>query len=456
MRLIRSIAVALVVIGLCGQATWVQADWGPSVDLGSGDPRGAIGADGTTEVAYLRPIGRFVTARKGFALRLISTAADGLAGRSEIVADTKSDVIAVAAARGRAVLVSWLDASGLHVATRARGQRHLRLRTLRAGAPMLPSQTHGLAVVADPNGGWVLAATVQSRPGYDAPSRVVAVSLTTTGAPRSALQTVGDGRFTRRGQNAHLAINARGDAELVFVGHPIGQAAGPEQILLATRSASERFGTPTAVADLGPDGDDEPAVSVAPGGPFAVSYLTPTKCGDSPICAGRPRVAFASAGQSPEDPFGPALTHPNRASQATGVLTSNTTGELTYVLKDHSDPFSSYGVIRAQQFDAGGRVSRSQRLSNDQSDLPYIAALSAQRTLLVWSTDYGRRFQAALRRPHHAFTPIRPPRGTPPFDDADPTRDLTTAGSWALQTWVDTDDHARYARRHFLVPFGQR
>lgn len=387
-------------------------------------PRAAIAADGTSALAF--------TSKSG-ALMLATARAGRRFGTPRVVQRRGVGDYAIAAAPGGAFLLAWQDAGNLRLAVRTKAGRAVVRRHF-ASRPL--SVISGVAVAADPKGGYALAERIF--PGDTVGARryrVRARSLDPAGRPLGPVQDLGGGQFGIDARPTQaIAVDGTGRAVLAFrrenpVSAPFGT---PEPVLVSVRPHGGAFGPPVALA--GPVAAD-PRVAVDGAGRAVIAATQVASRGDAGAF-GNPVVAGVRADGTLGAPLGPALSNPKRAFGPSVALTTGGAGVLVFALKTKSEPFVTEAPVRAVAFDAAGRLGALQTLTSGRAKEPVAMPLSGGRVLTVWS---GRRgIGAALAGRDGRFRRTAEPKGPPPWSSHtnSTNRDLRTAGRYAIFTWA--------------------
>jgi len=383
------------------------AGWSPtqSFDAGAAQfhepvPRVAIDARGEALLAY----------ETGDRKLVVRTRAHGRFGRPVTLArDTRDYAVAPGA-------VAYEARDGVHVAVR-NGNRFKDRRV----ASSTGSEINGVAIAADPLGGWVVAERQFPRRGSAKPYRVRTVSLDASGVPTSPPQDLGLGQFGLDARPTQaLAVLPNGRAVLVFQRE--GAAYDdPDPVLYALRPHGGAFAEPVVVGD----GLTDPRVTVA-GDRAVLSVTMTTLCGDT-SCAGQPRAIPLNPDGTLGTPAGPTVARPNRAFAPWAAP-----GALVFQLKTKVKPFSREAPVRAASLTTNGPL---QTLTKLPATEPVALALGNGRTLALWATRRG--FGAALAGPDGSFEKTAAPAGPPPeIYHPNPTnRDARAAGDYAVVAW---------------------
>jgi hypothetical protein len=361
-------------------------------------PRAAVAADGSSLVAW-----------RDDDFRLVASFGDkrGRFGAPVTVARRARDHAVASGA------VAYEAADGLHVAVRSgRGFRDRRLVTSTGSA------INGVAIAADPKGGWVVAERQFPRRGSGVPYRVRTLSLGADGRRIGAVQDLGLGQFgIDARETSALAVLPDGRAVLTFTREAEG---GPTPVVVTTRPHGGTFVEPVAV------GDDlaDPRVSVS--GDRAVLTVTAIAgCGDSG-CFGQPRASVLGADGLPGPLTGPALENPRRAFAPWAA------GEtVVFQLKTRVEPFSREAPVQAST--GGGPL---QTLTAERATEPVALPLPGGRILALWATR--KALGAALAGPGGRFSRTSAPPGPPPppYHSNPTNRDARAAGRYAIVAWA--------------------
>ena len=239
--------------------------------------------------------------------------------------------------------IAYETKAGVRVAVRTGNGFRDRLVAASTG-----SEINGVAIAADPQGGWVVAERQYPRKGSAKPYRVRALSLDAEGRRIGAVQDLGPGEFGIDARpTSALAVLPDGRAVLTFQRDVEGSASsGP--VAVAVRPHGGAFAPP---ADL-PAPLRDPRVTVA-GDQAVISATAGVSCGDSG-CAGNPR-AFSITGA----PLAaPDLDHPTRSFGAWAVRKA-----LIFQRKDGPQPFSREAPVKAITFEVDGSLGRVQTLT---------------------------------------------------------------------------------------------
>jgi hypothetical protein len=283
------------------------------------------------------------------------------------------------------------------------------------------SEINGVAIAADPQGGWVVAERQYPRKGSAKPYRVRALSLDADGRRIGAVQDLGRGEFGIDARpTSALAVLPDGRAVLTFQRDVEGSlSSGP--VAVAVRPHGGAFAPPV---DL-PGPLRDPRVTVA-GDQAVISATAGVSCGDSG-CSGNPR-AFSITGA----PLAaPDLDHPNRSFGAWAVRKA-----LIFQRKDGPQPFSREAPVKAITFAVDGSLGRVQTLTRVRSTEPIGLALDGGGTLALWATR--KRLDAAFAGADGRFRGISAPSGAPPepYHTNSTNRDARAGGRYAIVTWA--------------------
>jgi hypothetical protein len=402
----RAVLLSLFLLALAPSAH--ASSWTPPktfAAIGGEDavPRAAISAAGSSTVAWRRADGRLV---------MTVGNASGRFRAPKVIANKP---LAYAVAPGA---VAYEARDGIHVYTRGRDRRV---------ATSTGSDINGVAIAADPLGGYVIAERAFRPRAYT----VRALSVDADGRRGGAVQELGAGQFGIDARPTQaLAVLPDGRALLVFQ-RESASFQEPEPVVFTTRPHGGTFGEPVVVGD----GLTDPRVTVS-GDRAALTVARTAQCGDAG-CAGAPQTIPVNADGSLGTPTGPTLSKPGRAFAAW-----STPSALVFLLKTGPKPFSKEAPVRAW---AGGAL---QTLTNAPSNEPVALALSGDRTLALWATRTN--FGAALAGPDGTFRKTSAPAGAGPalYHFNATNRDARSAGNWAIVTW----SHGRTIRvsiRHF-------
>ena len=288
-------------------------DWEPA-------PRAAISAGGSSLVAWSAGPGR-----------LLASAGDtrGRFGAPVTVAREASGHAVAAGA------IAYETRGGVYVAVRSgRGFRSRRV------AASTGSEINGLAIAADPLGGWVVAERQFPTHGSGVPYRVRAFSVGPDGRRVGAVQDLGLGQFgIDARQTSALAVLPDGRAVLVFTREAPRNAMGPTPAVVTTRPHGGTFAEPAALSAV--EELVEPRVTVS-GDQAVLTAVASPSCGDAG-CAGQPRVSVLGADGAPGPLSGPALANPRRAFGPWAA----SAGTIVFQLKTGVQPFSREAPVRA-------------------------------------------------------------------------------------------------------------
>ena len=397
-----AILLALLYAPAAGAAGWSPTkafDAGPS-QFGEPAPRAAISASGSSIVAWTRGDGRIEAAfgdkrgRFGKPVRVARSAVDYAVAPGAIAYETKA---------------------GIRVAVRRGNGFRDRLVAESTG-----SEISGVAIAADPQGGWVVAERQYPRKGSAKPYRVRALSLDAQGRRIGDVQDLGLGEFGIDARpTSALAVLPDGRAVLTFQREVEGDvSSGP--VAVAVRPHGGTFATPVEF----PEPLRDPRVTVA-GDQAVISATAGISCGDAG-CSGNPR-AFSITGT----PLAaPDLDHPNRSFGAWAVRKS-----LIFQRKDGPQAFSREAPVKAVTFEADGSLGRMQTLTRVRATEPIGLALAGGGTLAVWATR--ERLDAAFAGADGRFRGISAPAGAPPepYHTNSTNRDARAGGRYAIVTW---------------------
>lgn len=418
MRAVFVVAVLLVLAPSAHAAGWsaprvfsagTNADWEPA-------PRAAVAADGSSVVAW-----------RDDHFRLVASVGDKRGRFSApviVVRHVRDHAVAVGA-------VAYEAADGIHVAVRSGG----RFRDRRV-ATSTGSEINGVAIAADPQGGWVLAERQFPRKGSGVPYRVRALSLDASGRRAGAVQDLGLGQFgIDARETSALAVLPDGRAVLTFTREAernVGLA--PVPVVVTTRPHRGTFAEPASL----PEGEQlaDPRVTVS-GRRAVLTALKIASCGDAG-CFGEPRASVLGADGVPGPLTGPVLENPRRAFAPWAV--GNT---VVFQLKTRVEPFSREAPVRAST--NGGPL---QTLTRQRATEPVALPLPGGRIVALWATR--RALGAALAGPDGRFRRTSAPSGPPPSPNhTNPTnRDVRAAGRYVLAAWA-AGTTVRISRRRF-------
>lgn len=393
---------------LAALALIAAAGWSPtqSFDAGAAQfhepvPRVAIDATGKALLAY----------ETGGAERLVVRVRKG--GRFGAPVTLARRPLDYAVAPGA---VAYEAKDGIHVAV-LRGGRFRDRRVASSSG----SEINGVAIAADPLGGWVVAERRFPRKGSAVPYRVRALSLDATGAPTGPPQDLGLGQFGLDARPTQaLAVLPDGRAVLVFQRERV-EYGDPQPVVYAVRPHGGAFSEPALVGD----GLTDPRVTVA--GDRAVLTATMTAlCGDT-SCAGQPRAIPLNPDGTLGTPVGPSVARPSRAFAPWAAP-----GAIVFQLKTSPKPFSREAPVRAASLTHEGPL---QTLTSQPATEPVALPLSGDRTLALWVTR--RAIGAALAGPDGSFRKTAAPAGPPPetYHSNSTNRDVRTAGDYAIVAW---------------------
>ncbi len=348
----------------------------------------------------------------------------------------------VAARAGGRFIVVWEDTDGIRAAVRTRAGGPVVVRRV---ATSNGEEINGVAVAADPRGGWVVAER-QFRRTKDRFYYVRAMTLSPAGRLVGEIQDLGPGDF---GIDARptmaLAVSDIGRAVLAFNREAPFSATAQPTVAVSERSHG---GTWSAPADLPGDVAGDPRVAVE-GGKAAVAATQIRSRGDAGIF-GNPVVAFVGADGVPRTPFGPVVTNPHRAFGASIAMTPGAHGVLVFQRKTSAQPFETRAPVHAVAFSLTGTVGPIQTLTTGAAKEPVAMSLAERGTLTMWSGERG--LGAALAGTRGTFRTIATPKGPPPppFHTNSTNRDLRTGGRWAIFAWSrDADGRVRVSVRGF-------
>jgi hypothetical protein len=399
-------AIFLALAPAAQASSWTPAKSFAAIGGEDAVPRAAISAAGSSTVAWRRADGRLVMSvgKKSGRFRA-----------PKVIAKKPLDYAVAPGA------VAYEARDGIHVYTRGR-DRHVATST--------GSDINGVAIAADPLGGYVIAERAFRRDKRRVYT-VRALSVDADGRRVGAVQELGDGQFgidARPTQS--LAVLPDGRALLVFQ-RESASFQDPEPVVFSTRPHGGSFAAPVVVGD----GLTDPRVTVS-GDHAALTVAKTAICGDTG-CAGAPQRIPVNADGGLGTATGPSLSKPGRAFAAW-----STPSALVFLLKTGPKPFSKEAPVRAW---AGGSL---QTLTSARAHEPVALALSGERTLALWATR--TKFGAALAGPDGHFKKTSAPAGPgPALYHFNPTnRDARSAGDWAIVTW----SHGKTVRvsiRHF-------
>lgn len=434
MRAPRSIVLPLLTAALLAAApapAGAATEWTAAASFPAGDdvqrepvPRAAIAADGTSALAFTSKSGALMLATAGAGRRF---------GAPRVVQRTGVGDYAIAAAPGGAFLLAWQDAGNLRVAVRTKAGRAVVRRHF-ASRPL--SAISGVAVAADPKGGYALAERVF--PGGSTGARryrVRARSLDRAGRAVGPVQDLGGGQFGIDARPTQaIAVDGTGRAVLAFrrenpVSAPFGT---PEPVLVSVRPHGGAFGAPVALA--GPPAAD-PRVAVGSAGRAAVAFTQIASRGDAGVF-GSPLLAGVRPDGSLTGAAGPRLANPRRAFAPSAAFTESGAAVLVFQLKAKPEAFSTEAPVRAVAVDSDGRVGPLQTLTSGRAKEPVAMPVGFGRVLAIWS---GRRgIGAAIAHGDGTFKKTAEPKGPPPWSSHTnaTNRDLRTAGRYAIFTWA--------------------
>jgi hypothetical protein len=419
-RLFFAVAVASLVAASSARA----AGWTPPatftashVESAEPVPRAAIADDGTSLTVWTSASGS-----------LVASTGDRHGHFTAPVTVVKRPPRDYAVASGA---IAYEAADGIHVAVRSGHGFRDRLVATSTG-----SEINGVAIAADPLGGWVVAERQYPSRGGGKPYRVRALSLDAHGRLAGAVQELGDGDFGVDARPTQaLAVTATGQALLVFersVQSESGYGTRPRDSVVVTRPHGGAFGKPVSLPSTAALGG--PRVSVA-AGQAVVAAGELDSCGDAG-CSGRPLLSRLGADGTPGALLGPTLAQPNRAFGPWAVPTGPGAGVLVFQLKDKPAAFSREAPVRAVGYAADGTLGALQTLTPLCATEPVALPLAGARALAVWATQSG--LSAALAGADGRFHQTSAPAGPPPerFHSNATNRDARTAGPWAIVTWA--------------------
>ncbi|MDA0183275.1 hypothetical protein OJ997_23390 [Solirubrobacter phytolaccae] len=384
------------------------AGWSPtqSFDAGAAKfhepvPRVAIDARGKALLAYETGDQRLV----------VRVRTGGRFGAPRVLARNTLDYAVAPGA------VAYEAKDGIHVAVRSGGGFKDRKVASSTG-----SEINGVAIAADPLGGWVVAERQFPRKGSGKPYRVRALSLDAAGNPTSPPQDLGLGQFGLDARPTQaLAVLPDGRAVLVFQREGVAYD-DPDPVVYALRAHGGTFTEPAVVGD----GLTDPRVTVDRERGAVLSATMTTLCGDT-SCAGQPRAIPLNPDGTLGAPTGPTVARPNRAFAPWAAPNA-----LVFQLKTKVKPFSREAPVRAASLTRSGPL---QTLTKELASEPVALPLSGGRTLAVWTTRRG--FGAALAGPDGVFAKRTAPAGpAPEIYHSNPTnRDARSAGDYAIVAW---------------------
>ena len=403
MRAVLLPAIFLALAPAAQASSWTPTKAFAGAARDGATPRAAITASGSSTVAWRRADGRL----------LMSTGnAAGRFRAPKVIAKRAFDYAVAPGA------VAYESSNGIHVVVRGRDRRV---------ASSTGSEINGLAIAADPLGGYALAERSFPENGHAVPYRVRALSVDADGKLVGTVQDLGPGEFgidARETQN--LEVLPDGRALLVFQ-RESPTFGDPEPVVLATRSHGGAFGEPAVVGT----GMTNPRVTGS-----TLTVTMQTVCGDTG-CSGQPRSIAVNADGTLGTPAGPELPKPNRAFAPWA-----TPGALVFLLKTRSEPFAKEAPVRAY---AAGRL---QTLTTDRAHEPVALALAGGRTLALWATR--TTLGAALANATGPFKRTAVPAGPPPdlYHNNPTNRDARSAGDYAILAWA-RGSTVRVSVRHF-------
>jgi hypothetical protein len=355
-------------------------------------PRAAISASGSSTVAWQRADKRLVVSHGNAAGRFRAP---------KVIAKRVTDWAVAPGA------VAYEARDGVHVYVGGRDRL-----VARSGG----SEINGVAIAADPLGGYVLAERSFVRRGATRSYHVRALSVDADGRVVGAVQELGPGQFGIDARPAQaLSVLPDGRAVLVFQ-REAPSFQEPEPVVYAIRPHGGAFGEPAVVGD----GLTDPRIT---GSTITVTRIA--GCGDTG-CAGEPRAIAVNPDGTLGTPSGPALPNPRRAFAPWA-----TAGAIVFLLKTRSKPFSVEAPVRA--YAADGRL---QTLTRALANEPVALALADGRTVALWATR--TRLGAALAGADGVFKRTSAPAGPPPyrFHFNSTNRDARSAGRWVIFAWA--------------------
>ena len=375
------------------------------VGIDAATPRAAVAADGRSVLVWRdapgpRLVASFGDARGRFSAPLtVSRQAHQYAVAPGAIAYVTADSIRVAVRDGRRLRSRWVASS-------------------------IGSRNNGLAIAADPLGGWVVVEASSRR--ASGLSRIRVVSLDARGRPVGRFQELGVGVFDSAARQAQpLVVRPDGQAVLAFR-RPAGRGHLTGPVMVAVRPHSGTFAPPVALP--GNDKLADPRVTVADGVAL-VAATAVTHCNES-VCGGQPRASRVAADGTPGPLAGPSLNNPGRAFGPWAVE-----GALVFQRKAGPDPFTLAASLRAVALRADGSVGALQTLTRERAVEPVALPLVARRTLVVWTS--AEAFDAALAGRDGRFAATAAPTGPPPTAShfAETNRDAHAAGRYAIVAW---------------------
>ncbi len=322
--------------------------------------------------------------------------------------------------------IAYEAANGIHVAVR--DGRRFRDRRV---ATSTGKEINGVAIAADPLGGWVVAERQFPRKGSGVPYHVRVLSLDERGRPLGKPQDLGLGEFGIDARPTQaLAVRSDGLAVLAFRREAPRGTFEPQPVVVATRRHGAAFGEPTALAA----GTTDPRVTVS-GSDALVTATAIALCGDT-SCAGQPRASRVAADGALGPLVGPTLARPSRAFAPWAAPTGAATGAIVFQLKERVEPFSREAPVRAVALRADGSVGPVQMLTGKRASEPVGLPISGGRVLAVWATRSA--LGAALAGQDGRFKRITAPTGRPPAPNHtnSTNRDARSAGRYAIVTWA--------------------
>jgi hypothetical protein len=427
--------LVLLPLALCGLPASAQAaTWSSPVTVGAvsasnfGEPGPRVAMAGREVVAA------WVDTERSF--RVFATVGDPAQRlRSQLVGTGLRPAVAINAEGAAAVVFQGRGQRVLHVAVRAPGAR-------RFGASRVITATTGRfdradfpQVAADGTGRFVVMYERGVRTGSNFTNDIRALTLTVSGRPIGAPQSLGKGALPAR------SLRALADGRLVALtarmNRPAPNSDGtptPPQLLLQRRAA--RGTAFTAAPITVPEGFGDPELVAAPEGALALAGLKVTRVGDAGS-AGRPLAATATTPGSPFGPFaGPSVTNPARNFDPVAVPARGGIVGLLWQQKTAPQAFDRSAPIVATTIGSGGEVRTPIRLSGRAAREPHAVALAEGRGLAVWDDD--GRWGSAEHRPDGSWRRVGAPRGSlRRFHDAVTNRDLqaSTDGGAAAFVW---------------------
>ncbi len=428
-------------------ATPAVAAWTPTQTFAVGKkyepvPRAAIGADGTSALAFQSKSGK---------LMLSTGRASGKFSAPRPIDQAGVRDWSVAARSGGRFIVVWEDTDGIRAAVRTRAGGPVVVRRV---ATSNGEEINGVQVAVDPRGGWVVAER-QFRRTQERAYYVRAMTLTPGGRLQGAIQDLGRGDFGIDARPTQaLTVSDIGRAVLAF-NRESTSSAGVTRSTAAV-SFRPRGGVFTAPVELTGDPTGDPRVA-AEGGKSIVAATQIRSRGDAGLF-GNPVLAWVGGGRTaawapavgPFAPFGPTLSKPQRAFGPSVALTSGARGVLVFQLKTSAQPFETRAPVHAVSISVDVPIGPIQTLTTSAAKEPVVMRLGAYGALAMWSGERG--LGAALASHGGKFRTVATPKGPPPppFHTNSTNRDLRTGGRWAIFTWSrDADGRVRVSVRKF-------